>query len=57
MKRDTPDATPDVPFKQEIWAIGAIDWHVIDASRSLNDTLHRSTAWLSAPGPTSRDGR
>jgi hypothetical protein len=50
MKRDTPDATPDVPLKQETWAIDAIDWHVIDASRSLNDTLHRSMAFRSWPG-------
>jgi aminoglycoside phosphotransferase family enzyme/predicted kinase len=56
-KHDASDATRDVALRQEVSEIGAIDWHVIDASGSPDDTLHRSMAWLSAPGPASRGGR
>ena len=56
-KHDASDATRDVALKQEAFAIGAIDWHVIDASGSPDDTLQRSMAWLSNLGPTPRDSR
>ena len=45
-KSDASDATQDVALKQEATAIGAIDWHVIDASGSPDDTLQRSMACL-----------
>jgi uncharacterized protein len=56
-KHDASDATRDIALKQEVSEIGAIDWHVIDVSGTPDDTLRRSMAWLSAPGPASRDGR
>jgi hypothetical protein len=45
-KSDASDATKDVALKQETAAIGAMDWHVIDASGSPDDTLQRSMACL-----------
>jgi uncharacterized protein len=56
-KNDASDATRDVALKQEASAIGEIDWHVVDASGSPDDTLHRSMAWLSTLGPAPLDGR
>jgi predicted kinase len=56
-KHDASDATRDIALKQELSEIGAIDWHVIDASGSPDDTLHQGMARLSGPGPASRDGR
>ncbi len=56
-KNDASDATRDVALKQEASAIGAIDWHVVDASGSPDDTLHRSVAWLSTLGPAPPDSR
>jgi aminoglycoside phosphotransferase family enzyme/predicted kinase len=45
-KSDASDATQDVALEQEAAAIGAIDWHVIDASGSPDDTLQRSMTCL-----------
>ena len=45
-KSDASDATRDVALEQEAAAIGAIDWHVIDASGSPDDTLQRSMTCL-----------
>ena len=56
-KHDASDATRDVALKQEATAIGAIDWHMVDASGIPDDTLRRSMVWLSAVGPIVRDGR
>lgn len=56
-KHDASDATPDVALNQETVAIGAMDWHVIDASGTSDDTLQRSIARLSDHGPLSGDGR
>jgi uncharacterized protein len=56
-KHDASDATRDIASRQETSAIGAIDWHVVDASGSSDDTLHRSVAWLSIVGPAPRDCR
>jgi uncharacterized protein len=50
-KRDASDATRDVALKQESAAIGAIDWHMVDASGTPDDTLRRSLARLSAASP------
>ena len=52
-KHDASDATRDVALRQEAAAIGAVDWHVVDASATSDDTLHRSIAILSRPGATS----
>lgn len=43
-KHDASDATRDVAMKQEGAAIGVMDWHVVDASGSSEDTLRRSRA-------------
>lgn len=56
-KHDASDATRDVALKQEASVIGAMDWHVVDASGTPDDTVRRSRGWLSDPGPASRDGR
>ena len=39
---DASDATLDVALKQETFAIGALDWHVVDASGTPDDTLRRA---------------
>jgi hypothetical protein len=54
-KNDASDATPDVAMKQEGVAIGAMDWHVVDASGTPEDTLRRSRACLSEGGQPSGD--
>ena len=46
-KHDASDATRDVALKQETTAIGALDWHVVDASGTPDDTLRRSVCYLS----------
>ena len=56
-KHDASDATRDVALKQESYVIGAMNWHVIDASGTPDDTLRRSRGWLSDPDPATRDGR
>jgi aminoglycoside phosphotransferase family enzyme/predicted kinase len=56
-KHDASDATRDVALKQENFVIGAMDWHVVDASGTRHDTLRRSRGWLSGPGIISRDGQ
>ena len=53
-KQDASDATRDVALKQETFFIGAMDWHVIDASGTPDDTLRRSSPWISDRGPVSR---
>ncbi|MFL6792138.1 MAG: AAA family ATPase [Bradyrhizobium sp.] len=53
---DASDATREVALKQEATAIGAMDWHVIDASGTPDDTLqqgiiHLGRGWASGdPG-------
>ena len=56
-KHDASDATRDVALKQEIAAIGAMDWHVIDASGTPDDTLQRSIARISDHVSLSDDGK
>ena len=46
-KHDASDATRDVALKQETTAIGALDWHVVDASGTPDDMLRRSVCYLS----------
>jgi uncharacterized protein len=53
--RDASDATPDLALKQEDVAIGTMDWHVVDASGTPQDTLRRSRAWFSETGRASDD--
>lgn len=56
-KHDASDATRDVALKQEAATTGAIDWHMVDASGTPDDTLRRSMAWLSATSPAACDAR
>jgi uncharacterized protein len=45
-QNDASDATRDVALKQEAATIGAMDWHVIDASGTPEVTLQRGRACL-----------
>jgi len=45
-QNDASDATRDVACKQEIIPTGVMDWHLVDASGSPNDTLCRARRWL-----------
>jgi uncharacterized protein len=45
-QNDASDATRGVVLKQEAAAIGAMDWQIIDASGTPDDTLQRSKACL-----------
>jgi predicted kinase len=56
-KHDASDATRDVALKQEAATTGAIDWHMVDASGTPDDTLCRSMAWLSATSPAACNAR
>jgi len=49
-KHDASDATRDGALKQQTSAIGAMDWHVIDASGTPDDTLHQSIPYLPERG-------
>jgi uncharacterized protein len=50
-KSDASDATREVALKQETFAIGAVEWPVIDASGTAGDTLRRACALLTDPAP------
>lgn len=43
---DASDATGDVALKQETFAIGAIDWHIVDAAGTPEQTLRNARASL-----------
>jgi aminoglycoside phosphotransferase family enzyme/predicted kinase len=43
---DASDATGDVALKQETIAIGAVDWHIIDASGTPEQSLRNALASL-----------
>ena len=48
---DASDATPNVALKQETFAIGAVNWHMIDASGTPDQSLRRARVSLFAvPG-------
>jgi len=55
-ERDASDATPDVALRQENAALGAVNWHMVDASGTPEDMLQRSIACLSAAGCLSDGG-
>lgn len=46
-RNDASDATPQVALMQETFDIGTVDWHVIDASGTAEDTLRQASDWLS----------
>jgi predicted kinase len=45
---DASDATPNVALKQETFAIGAVNWHMIDASGTPEQSLRGASASLLA---------
>lgn len=45
-KDDASDATRDVALKQETYAIGTVEWYLIDASGTAGDTLRQASAFL-----------
>ena len=50
-KGDASDATRNVALMQETFAIGAVDWHMIDASGTPDQSLRSARASLLAvPG-------
>ncbi|WMT73445.1 AAA family ATPase [Bradyrhizobium sp. Ash2021] len=55
-EHDASDATRDVALKQETSAIGAMDWHVVDASGAPEDTLRRSAACVPEANCASANG-
>ena len=56
-EHDASDATPDVAKQQEAKAIGTVNWHMVDASGTPDDTLRRGLACFSAPDQASGEGR
>jgi aminoglycoside phosphotransferase family enzyme/predicted kinase len=54
-KSDASDATRNVALQQETFAIGAVSWHVIDASGIPDQTLHNArVSLLAVPGEQKR---
>ena len=50
-KGDASDATRDVALKQETFAIGAVNWHMIDASGTPDQSLRSArVSLLAVPG-------
>ncbi|MEH2517715.1 aminoglycoside phosphotransferase family enzyme/predicted kinase [Bradyrhizobium sp. AZCC 1610] len=50
-KGDASDATRDVALKQETFAIGTVNWHMIDASGTPDQSLRRArVSLLAVPG-------
>ena len=48
---DASDATPEIAGLQEQYSIGAVDWAVIDASGTLEQTLLRCQGRITQGGP------
>jgi len=46
-KGDASDATRNVALKQETFAIGAVDWHMIDASGTPDQSLRSARVFFS----------
>ena len=51
-KNDASDATRDVVLMQETFAIGAVDWHMVDASGTPDQSLRSARVLLLEPAPT-----
>ena len=51
-KRDASDATRDVVLMQEAFAIGAVDWQMVDASDTPDQSLRRARVLLLEPAPS-----
>jgi len=49
---DASDATRDVVLKQETFAIGAVDWHMVDASGTPDQSLRNACVSVLAPAPS-----
>jgi predicted kinase len=47
-KGDASDATRNVALQQETFAIGAVDWHIIDASGTPDQSLRSARTSLFA---------
>jgi predicted kinase len=47
-ERDASDATPEIARLQEKYDVGAIDWAIIDASGTPEETLKRCQAQIAA---------
>ena len=54
-EHDASDAKRDVALQQESTPLGVVNWHLVDASGTPQDTLQRSMACLSAVGYPSGD--
>ena len=48
---DASDATRDVALMQETFAIGAVDWHMVDASGTPDQSLRSARVLLLEPAP------
>jgi uncharacterized protein len=48
---DASDATRDIALKQEDFSVGAVDWHMIDAGGTPDDTLRRVGVVMFNPVP------
>jgi predicted kinase len=51
---DASDATPEIAGLQEKYEIGAVDWTVIDASGTPEQTLLQSQRWINPDEPARR---
>jgi len=49
-KGDASDATRDVALMQETFATGAVDWHMVDASGTPEQSLRNARAAMDSPG-------
>lgn len=54
-RRDASDATAEIARRQESYDIGRLDWPVVDASSSPEQTLERSAALLLLAGRARKD--
>jgi predicted kinase len=50
-KHDASDATRHVAVKQQSFAIGAMDWHIVDAGGVPGHTLRRARAFTAGSAP------
>ena len=50
-RHDASDATREVAMLQQTYAVGAMDWHVVDAGGVPSDTLRRARAFTAGSEP------